>query len=319
MLSNDFEILGTTIERGSSHVLNLEVAKLHTRTPIKVPVLVERAKKDGPVVLLMSGVHGDEVNGVAILRDIIRKKYHKPTSGIIICIPVFNIFGYLIQTREFPDGRDLNRMFPGSKNGSLASQFANQFTMEIAPLVDYVIDFHTGGAERDNVPQIRCDFSDKTATDLAHVFRPPYIVHSESISKSIRDTLIKLGKTILLFEGGKSKSIDPKIVDVGVAGARNVLCHLGMLRGEITQEYESKVIHKSKWIRSTNSGMFRPLVENGATVKKRDIIGLIQDPFGDFERKVRAPFDCHIFCTNTSPIINKGNALFHVSAEEDPQ
>lgn len=315
MSNNKFVILGEEILPGSRAVLNMEVAKLHTRTPINVPVIVERAKEDGPVLLLMAGVHGDEVNGVAIIREIIEKKYNKPQRGTIICIPVFNIFGYLMQTREFPDGRDLNRMFPGTSQGSLASQFAYLFTTEIAPLVDYVIDFHTGGGDRDNIAQIRCVLSEPKALELATAFNAPYLIHSNYIHKSLRETMHKMGKTILLFEGGKSKNINSTITNSAVIGTHNVMKHLGMQDGEIDRTVKSVIIKKAKWIRAPHSGMFRLKVKNGIRVKKKDLLGVIQDPFGEFERKIFAPFDCNIFCVNTTPIVNKGNALFHVSVE----
>ena len=198
MSNKPFVLLGKEISEGTRTVLDLEVAKLHTRTTVKVPVIIERSINPGPVVLLLAGIHGDETNGVGIIREIIDLGINKPTKGTIICIPVFNIFGYLIQTREFPDGRDLNRMFPGALNGSLASQFAFQFTKEIAPFVDYVIDFHTGGGERDNIAQIRCSKDDEKALELAKVFNPPMIVFSNNITKSLRDTLSKMGKTVFL-------------------------------------------------------------------------------------------------------------------------
>jgi predicted deacylase len=311
-----FILLGEEIPKETSAILDLEVAKLHTRTPVKVPVIVERSKKAGPVLLLMAGIHGDEVNGVAILREIIRKKYNKPTSGTIICIPVFNIFGYLIQTREFPDGKDLNRVFPGTNNGSMAAQFAYAFTEKIAPFVDYIIDFHTGGAERDNAPQIRCVLSEEKSFELAKVFNAPYIINSSYVSKSVRETLHKLNKTVLLYEGGKSKNIDPNVVNCGVDGAYNVMKYLGMQEGTTETECNSIIIHKSKWIRSPYSGMFKLLVVNGSYVKKKEVLGIIQDPFGEFEKNIYAPFDCHVFCVNTYPIINKGDALFHVSVME---
>jgi len=223
MLNKPFTILGKQIPEGKRTVIDLEVAKLHTRTTLKVPVIIERSLNPGPVVLLLAGVHGDETNGVGILREIIGQKINKPINGTIICIPVFNIFGYLIQTREFPDGRDLNRMFPGSLNGSLASQFAYQFTKEIAPHVDYVIDFHTGGGDRENIAQIRCNSADEKSIELAKIFNPPIILISNNIAKSLRDTLSKMGKTVLLFEGGKSKELNPTIINEGVNGTKNVL------------------------------------------------------------------------------------------------
>ena len=316
MLNNPFILLGKEIPEGKRTVLDLEVAKLHTRTTVKVPVIIERSLNPGPVVLLVAGIHGDETNGVGIIREIIDLGINKPKKGTIICIPVFNIFGYLIQTREFPDGRDLNRMFPGTLNGSLASQFAYQFTKEIAPFVDYVIDFHTGGGERDNIAQIRCSKHDEKALELAKVFNPPMIVFSNNITKSLRDTLHKMGKTVLLFEGGKSKELNPTVINEGVNGTKNVLIRLGLIEGEITVRETPIFVEKAKWLRASHSGMFKIRVSNGSFVKKREVLGVIQDPFGEFKKKIYAPFNCHIFCINKTPIVNKGDALFHLSLEE---
>ena len=311
-----FILLGKEIPKGKRTVLDLKVAKLHTRTTVNVPVIIERSQKPGPVVLLLAGIHGDETNGVGIVREIISLGLNKPKKGTIICIPVFNIFGYLIQTREFPDGRDLNRMFPGSANGSLASQFAYQFTKEIAPFVDYIIDFHTGGGERDNIAQIRCIKEDKKALDLAIVFNPPMIVYSENIKKSLRETFNKLGKTILLFEGGKSKELNPTIINEGVNGTKNVLIHLGLIDGEITVKERPFFVDKTKWLRAQHSGMLKIKIVNGSFVKKKEVLGVIQDPFGEFKKKIYAPFNCHVFCINKTPIVNKGDGLFHLSIDD---
>lgn len=316
MLNKPFILLGKEIPEGKRTVLDLEVAKLHTRTTVKVPIIIERSHNPGPVVLLLAGIHGDETNGVGIIREIIDLGINKPKNGTIICIPVFNIFGYLIQTREFPDGRDLNRMFPGTLNGSLASQFAYQFTKEIAPIVDYVIDFHTGGGDRDNIAQIRVSKDDEKALELAKVFNPPMIVFSENITKSLRDTLHKMGKTVLLFEGGKSKELNPTIINEGVNGTKNILIRLGLIEGEITVRATPVFVNKAKWLRASDSGMFKIRVSNGSFVKKKEVLGVIQDPFGEFKKKVYAPFNCHVFCINKTPIVNKGDALFHVSVEE---
>tara|TARA_R110001632_G_scaffold116951_2_gene228763 strand:- start:9015 stop:9965 length:951 start_codon:yes stop_codon:yes gene_type:complete len=316
MSSNPFILLGKEIPQGKRTVLDLEVAKLHTRTTVKVPVIIERSKNPGPVVLLLAGIHGDETNGVGIIREIIDLKINKPLNGTIICIPVFNIFGYLIHTREFPDGRDLNRMFPGSPNGSLASQFAYQFTKEIAPFVDYVIDFHTGGGKRDNIAQIRCNKDDVKALELAKIFNPPMIVFSSNIVKSLRDTLHKMGKTILLFEGGKSNDLNPEILNEGVNGTKNILIHLGLIQGEISVRKEPIYVNKAKWLRASYSGMFKIMAKNGSFVKKKEVLGVIQDPFGDFKKIIYAPHNGHVFCINKTPIVNKGDALFHLSIEE---
>jgi len=316
MSNKPFFLLGKEIPEGERTVLDLKVAKLHTRTTVNVPVIIERSSNPGPVVLLLAGIHGDETNGVGIIREIISQDINKPKNGTIICIPVFNIFGYLIQTREFPDGRDLNRMFPGSATGSLASQFAYQFTQKIAPFVDYIIDFHTGGGERDNISQIRCVETDEKALELAKIFNPPTIVYSNNIAKSLRYTCNKMGKTILLFEGGKSKELNPTVINEGVNGTKNVLIHLGLIDGEITVREKPIIVSKAKWLRSSHSGMFKIVAKNGSFVKKHEVLGIIQDPFGEFKKRIRAPHNGYIFCTNKTPIVNKGEALFHVSIED---
>jgi len=315
-IKNDIlKLLGTEIMPGESVCLQFDVAKLHTRNSIQVPIFVERAKKPGPVLLLLGGVHGDEINGVEIVRRIIRNKINKPTRGTIICIPVFNIFGFLHLSRKFPDGRDLNRVFPGSSKGSLASQFAHEFKKEIAPYIDYVIDFHAGGADRVNVAQTRCVLTDIKTLELAKVFGAPFIVQSKQIAKSLRETFNKLGKTALLFEGGKSMLYDEEAIAYGVQGAKNVIQFLDIKKWKNTTSSASLIIKKSKWLRASYSGMFHVRVKNGSWVTKKSLLGIITDPFGSFEKKIFAPFDCHVFCINISPIVNRGDALFHVSLE----
>lgn len=312
-MTDDFEILGQKIAPGESAQVYMEVAKLHTRTDLQVPIIIERAVKPGPVLLLLGGIHGDETNGVEIVRRLIRTHLNKPTCGTTICIPVFNIFGFLNLRRQFPDGRDLNRVFPGSATGSLAARFAYHFTKKIAPLVDYVIDFHTGSADRINVPQVRCVFSETKTFELAKVFGAPFVIQSAYIPKSVRYTLHKLGKTALLFEGGKTNNFDEEVIKSGVEGALNVMKHLGMKNGSTPEPTHTIVINKSKWIRAPHSGMFQIKTENGTWVKKRSLLGIVTDPFGEFENRVYAPNDGYIICINSAPIINRGDALFHIS------
>lgn len=317
-MAKRFSILGKEILPGQSVELSMNVAKLHTHTPVQVPVFVDRAEKDGPVLLLMAGMHGDEINGMEIVRRVIRKKWNRPNAGTIICLPVFNIFGYLNVTRELPDGRDLNRCFPGAKNGSLASQFAFQFMKEIAPHVDLVIDFHTGAAQRSNIPQIRCLISDPVSMELAHVFSPPFIVHSTYISKSVREALNKINKKILLFEGGKANSIDEYIVEEGLAGIQRVLNHLHM-RAFKTEVPARKpiVIESSKWLRAPISGVFLSQSKNGDLVHEGSVLGIVCDPYGGIEKKVRAHMEGYIICVNEAPLVNKGDAIFHIGTSID--
>lgn len=315
MYKDKLTLLGVEIKRGDSVCLQFDVAKLHTRNSIQVPIFVERAKKDGPVLLLLGGVHGDEINGVEIVRRVIRNKINKPTRGTIICIPVFNIFGFLHLSRKFPDGRDLNRVFPGSSKGSLASQFAYEFRKEIVPHIDYVMDFHSGGAHRVNIAQTRCMLDDEKTLALAKAFGAPFIVQSKLISKSIRKTFYDLGKPSLIFEGGKSMLYDEEAIQHGVQGAKNVIHFLKMKKWKSIPQKKSIIIKKSKWVRASHSGMFHVHIKNGEWVTKKTILGIITDPFGEFEKKIYAPFDCYIFCVNIAPIVNRGDALFHVSVK----
>lgn len=309
-------LLGQEIAPGKGYQLNLSVAKMHSNTNVNVPVIVERANIDGPIIVLMAGVHGDEINGVEVIRRIIRKKIHKPTKGTIICIPILNIFGFLNLKRELPDGRDLNRSFPGSETGSLASQFAYHFMKEIAPLSDVIIDFHTGAAQRNNFPQIRCVFEDKDSIELAHIFNPPFILDSPYIPKTMRESVCKNGKHMLLFEGGKSNSIEESIVEEAIGGVKRILNHFGMRSFKLDGNSE-RVPHKlleSKWMRAPMSGLFQTTVKNGTKVSKGDVIGLVTDPFGSIEKKVKSVMDGYIFCVNEAPIVYKGDAIFHLGS-----
>lgn len=316
-INNTIEVLGEAISKGKGIQLNLDIAKLHTRTKIEVPIIIERAKTNGPCLLITGGIHGNEVNGVEIVRKIITKKYNKPKKGTVICIPVVNVFGFLSQTREFPDGRDLNRVFPGSKRGSLASRFAYHLINEILPHVDYCIDFHTGGDKRFNSPQIRVEDDEETMA-LAKVFGAPFIVKSKNREKSFRETCIKMNKKVLLFEGGKSLDLSNRVTNSGVRGVLRVMHHLGMrdfsqFASVANPPEPAVIISNSKWLRAKYSGMFRSTAKLGSRINKGDVIGSISDPFGDFERLVKAPHDGYVICINQDPIVNQGDALMHIS------
>lgn len=311
-------ILGEAIALGERREINFNVAKLHTRTSLEVPVIIERSKNPGPTVLFTAGIHGDEVNGVEIVRQIIAKGINNPKKGTIICIPVINIFGFLHMDREFPDGRDLNRVFPGTKSGSLASRVAYKLMNEIVPQVDLIIDYHTGGSDRFNAPQIRIKDGESVLDELATVFGAPFVLYSKNLNKSFRNTCYKLGIPMLLFEGGKSYYFDSKVTNTGVNGAKRVLHFLGMLHSKFKASNPKKncvFIEESKWIRAKYSGMFKASITINSKVKKGDVIGHITGPFGKFHHFVKADITGYIFNVNEAPIVNKGDALFHISTK----
>lgn len=311
-------ILGEDIKLGESREINFNVARMHTGTKVEVPVIIERSKKSGPTVLITAGIHGDEINGIEVVRQIISKSINKPKKGTIICMPVINIFGFLHMDREFPDGRDLNRVFPGSKIGSLASRVAHKLMTEIVPQVDLILDFHTGGADRFNSAQVRIVKNEPVLDELAEIFGPPFVVYSKNINKSFRNSCYKLGIPILLFEGGKSFSIDKNITNTGVNGIKRVLHHLGMLNRKFKASEPKKscvYISESKWIRAKHSGMFKAAVAANTKVQKGDVIGNITDPFGKFNHFVKADNSGYIFNVNEAPIVYQGDALFHISTK----
>jgi predicted deacylase len=323
MPNTSIEVLGTAVSPGKGLQLHLDIAKLHTRTKIEVPVIIQRGKEPGPTILITGGIHGDEINGIEIVRQLVANGYNRPHRGMVICIPVVNIFGFLNQARPFPDGRDLNRVFPGSKRGSLASIFAYHLMHEIVPLADYCMDFHTGGANRFNAAQVRINAGDNESLKLAHVFGAPFIIQTKRREKSYRDSAIKLGKKVLLYEGGKSLDLDRSISRIGLNGILNVMQYLGMrdFSKELGERTDPdmptpRTISNSKWVRATYSGIFRSDAVIGQLYRKGEKLGSISDPFGFFERTVNAPNTGYVFCLNHAPIVNMGDAIVHMSIEE---
>mgnify|MGYP001549834824 CR=1 FL=1 len=217
-----------------------------------------------------------------------------------------------------PDGRDLNRMFPGSKTGSLASQVAFKLMSKIVPQVDLIIDYHTGGADRFNAPQIRIVKDEPVLDELANTFGAPFVLYSKNINKSFRNACYKIGVPILLFEGGKSFSFDKTVTNTGVNGAKRILHYLEMLNSKFKVSKPKKqpvYVSNSKWIRAKYSGMFKTTVSINTFIKKGDIIGNITDPFGKFNHFVKAEYSGYVFSVNDAPIVYKGDAIMHVSIE----
>jgi predicted deacylase len=309
-------ILGEAILPGESKTIYMEIAKLHNTAKLKIPIIVQRSKIEGPVVLFSAGIHGDEINGVEIVRQLITKKINKPKTGTIICIPIINMFGFINRSREFPDGRDLNRVFPGSRKGSLASRFAFHILTEIMPIVNYAVDFHAGGASRFNASQIRLVQNDAELKVLADVFNAPFTLFSKNIGGTFRNASEKLKVKMLLFEGGKSLDINNTIAEEGVNGVKRLLSHLNMLdpKHQLDKEKSPTIyIKKSSWIRARCSGLLHDNATIGSFVKKGTVLATITDPFGKFERKVKAPNDGYIINANHSPIVYQGDAVYHMS------
>lgn len=310
------KIAGVPVSPGETTKIDANIAKLPSGTIIDIPIFVHRSKKPGPSLLLLAGMHGDEINGVEIMRRIIREKLYKIDCGTVICIPIINVYGFINFSRDVPDGKDINRSFPGAKNGSLASQVAHFLMEEIIPHIDYGIDFHTGGARINNSPQIRVKTDDPENLKLAKAFGTKFILNSPFREKSLRKEAFKLGKRILVYEGGESLRLRKSAIDEGIAGMQRMMKHLGMKKSAPDVKKSPILIERSTWVRAKSAGLHFSNVRNGAEVTNRDVLGEVCDPYGSSQIKIKSPQHGYVLAVNNNPVINRGDALFHLGFVE---
>lgn len=305
-----------TIARGESKVVRLEFARLPTGTVIDTRVHVFRGRRPGPVLLLQGGLHGDEVGGIEILRRMLRRGLFDIDCGTVLVVPILNVFGFIHFSRDVPDGKDVNRSFPGTKRGSLASQVAYHFMKHVFPLVHVGIDFHTGGARRDNYPQARFTPEDPAATELAAAFAAPFVLPSKTIPKSFRRQAFKAGVPIVVYEAGESLRLDEFCVEQGVLGALRTMAHLKMIDADPARGGDSSVhLSKSRWLRAGRAGLFHSTVANGSLVHENEVIGIVSDPHGRAQRELRAKTDGWVICVNNQPVVNRGDALVRIAED----
>jgi predicted deacylase len=309
------EIYGEKVGRGEDKMINISISRLPTYTDITLPVRVIRAERDGPVLLLSGGMHGDEINGIEIVRRMLARDLIIPETGTIIAVPLMNVYGFIQNVRGVPDGKDINRSFPGVKGGSLAKLVAYSIMKELIPSIDYGVDFHTGGASRANFPQIRCSFEVDDNIELAKAFSPPVILHSPLIQKTFRRAAFKKGKHILVFETGESLRFDQKGIQEGINGTLRLMKHLCMIE-EAPEPNVSEIYQKSGWVRARYAGLFHPKINLGDHVKKRQVLGSITDPYGNESFRIVNPHDGRVIGLNNSPVVHKGDALFHIARNQ---
>jgi predicted deacylase len=268
-------------------------------------------------VLLMAGMHGDEVNGIETIRRMIRREQLRPLRGSIIAIPILNIYGFLNFSREVPDGKDVNRSFPGSPRGSLASRVAHRFMREIMPLVDYGIDYHTGGAARFNHPQVRCLLGEDPETDaLASAFAAPFTLHAELRAGSLREAAMRQGRRIIVYETGESLRLDENGIEVATAGTFRFLQHLGMLAEAPAPTQATVICRRHTWFRAKYAGLFRTNMHTGQYIEKGQEYGIIADPYGEMAVRLITPVSGYIIGLNHMPVVNQGDALLHIGVPE---
>ncbi len=307
-------IYGETIAPGERRTLSLPVADLYTQTTVTMPVQVINGKHAGPRLFVSAAIHGDELNGVEIIRRLLKSRRLHYLRGTLIAIPIVNSFGLIHHSRYLPDRRDLNRSFPGSEGGSLAARLANLFMSEVVAHCTHGIDLHTGAHYRANLPQIRANLSDPETERLAQAFGVPVLLNSVLRDGSLREAAAEYGIPMLLYEAGEALRFDEFCIRAGVRGIIAVMMALDMLnpRGQ-PKAAMPYIAHASTWVRAPQSGILRNLTALGQWVKKGDVLGMIADPFGASEIPVLASVSGIIIGRSNLPLVNEGEALFHLA------
>tara|TARA_Y100000590_G_scaffold291057_1_gene327688 strand:+ start:8649 stop:9641 length:993 start_codon:yes stop_codon:yes gene_type:complete len=308
------KIGGVEVKPGEKKTINLEVAKIYDSTELTMPVRVIRGTKDGPIVFLSAAIHGDELNGVEIIREVLKYLESKKIKGTIIAVPIVNVFGFNNKSRYLPDRRDLNRSFPGSTHGSLASRMAKIFLKEVVSKCTHGIDFHTGAIHRSNFPQIRADLSCSKTRKFAKSFNAPMTLDSKTRDGSLREAARKKGVLTLVYEGGQALRFEDSVIKMGKKGCLAALREIGVLLPLKRKVIPSTVkAYGSYWIRSPKGGTFKLEVSLGQAVKKNQVIGVINDPLGEEVEEILVHNNGYIIGVNELPLVTQGEALVHVA------
>lgn len=306
---------GTAIQPGTRATVDLPVADLYTHAELTMPVNVVRGRWPGPTVCVSAAIHGDELNGVEIIRRVLNLRAMRNLRGTVIAVPIVNVHGFLRHSRYLPDRRDLNRSFPGSATGSVASRLAHVFINEILTPADYAVDLHTGAVNRPNLPQIRADLEHDETRRLAEAFGCPLMMDASQKEGSLREYAHEHGVPMLLYEAGEALRFDEVAIRAGVRGVTGVLRELEMLprRGKRKPPAKPVIALDTNWIRAPESGILRSVVDLGEHVAKGQVLARIADPFGESEVEVRAGHAGIVIGRSNLPLTHAGDALYHVA------
>jgi len=309
---------GVIVHPGEKKTIDLKVGKLYTHSELSMPVQVLCGHQAGPVLFISAAIHGDELNGVEIIRRLLKVKSLNRLKGTLIAVPIVNLHGFINHSRYLPDRRDLNRSFPGTQTGSIASRLAHIFLTEIVNKATHGIDLHTGAINRSNLPQIRANLDDEETHAMAEAFQAPLILNANLRDGSLRAAAVKKKIPILLYEAGEALRFDEMSIRAGVRGIINVMRYLKMLPKTRANQRGSKSksakARSSYWVRAPHSGILRSLVSDGERVKANDtLLGVIADPFGESEQEVYAPSSGIVIGQMRMPLVNEGDALYHLA------
>lgn len=307
----ELSIAAQIIDPGTTTDIELLLGRLVEQTEVFMKLHVIRGVEDGPTVFVTACIHGDELNGMEIVRQL--KRLLDPTTlrGTVILVPVVNVFAFIFHSRYLPDRRDLNRSFPGSYNGSQAAHIAHLLLEEVVKNSQYGIDLHTAPVGRYNLPQAWCDLGDPTSRELGLAFGAPVLLHASYREGSLRQAAKNLGVPVVLFEGGEAMRFCQETIRIGTEGCLRVLQHLGMLETAPAPE-ATVVLENAKWVRARRSGALRPGMTSGQVVEAEGRLGAISDPMARETFKVRASAGGLVLSHATNPLVNKGDAIFRV-------
>lgn len=322
--TSELIIGGVSIKPGTRKRIELPVAKLFDYTELSIPIEVVRGKEPGPVLFVSAAIHGDEINGCeAIKRLLAKKRTLSQMRGTLIAVPIVNVFGFNRNLRYLPDRRDLNRCFPGSENGSLAGQIAHAFMQEVVSKSTHGIDLHTAAIHRTNLPQIRACLDDKETNRLAMAFGVPVVMNSDIRDGSLRQAAAEIGIPMLLYEGGEALRYEEKVIKSAVRGILSVMESIGMFEGKkISIKQRRKevfVAESSYWVRAPHSGSLRITKQLGKMVTRGEVLGVISNPYGNEKVQVKARKGGVIIGMAMLPLVNNGDALFHIATFDDCQ
>ncbi|YAL83188.1 succinylglutamate desuccinylase/aspartoacylase family protein [Dermacoccaceae bacterium W4C1] len=314
-----FAIGSVRVRAGQVKEVELPITRLVTGADVSLPVRVVHGRTDGPTVWVNAAIHGDEVVGVEVIRQVLAGLDAKTFRGTLIAVPIVNVLGFMNGDRYLPDRRDLNRCFPGSLRGSLGSRIAHLFMQEVVAKCEVGLDLHTGSDRRTNLPQIRANLDDARTAALAQSFGAPVMLHAKIRDGSLRHAALEHGATVLLYEAGEANRFDDWAIDAGVRGVRRVLASLNMIDdADAPPVHEPSVEFRSSgWVRARRTGILTldeaPL---GRSVSVGDRLGGLSDSFGRRLRLVHADRDGVIIGRTESPLVNRGDALVHIASRD---
>ncbi len=323
-MRQSFTIGGQSVAPGERQVVVLPVSKLSNHTPVTLPVHVLHGERPGPAMFITAAIHGDELNGVEIIRRVLRTIAPGNIRGTLLAVPVVNAYGFIGRSRYLPDRRDLNRAFPGSPSGSLASRLAHLLLNEVVKRCNLGVDLHTASIHRVNLPQIRCDTRrSPRSRDLAMAFGAQVVLDSAERPGSLRRAAREAGVDVLVYEGGEGLRFDEFAIQAGVDGIARVMLRTGMLESpddvddghpaHPSSTRQGLLANAAKWVRAPEGGVLRTRKRIGDAVSEGEIIGVIANPYEEGDTPVHSPRRGIIVGATTLPIVNMGDALFHIA------